>query len=706
MADPERRARRRANLRRLLCPRHVAFIGGRAMEEGIEMLRMAGFEGEIWPVNPKYDRLAGLPVHACPAALPEAPDAAFLHVPRALTAGVLEELADLGAGGAVCFAAGYAETSAEGRKSQEELASAAGDLAVFGPNSNGFLNCFDRTALWPVTDHRPRRLEKGVAVVSSSGGVLFNYSVSQRSLEAGVLIGLGNQAVCDFSDCLDVLADDPRITAIGLFMEDFGDIPAFSAAAAKALSRKVPVVAMKTGASEQGAMVARTHSGALACDDRWADALFERCGVIRVRSLPELDETLKMMTATPLPKGPRLAVLTNSGGEKAMAADAAAGLAIDLVQPSPETRARLAAVIPDFAVVSNPFDYNAYYSGSGRDILAEDNPRMLELCFRTMVDDGYDIAMMLMGRRTHPDGTLDPPGHTTKCWIAANRESGRAIVQCSTMPEHLPEDMRRELIDHGVAPLQGLKEAMTAIDGAVRWGRMRAAVQDPRTMALPPVPPLRAGTILLDEGAAREALAAAGLPAARHEVVAPAGAGDAARRVGCPVAVKAALPVVPHKAQCSAVTLGVASPEAAVEAAALMAVRFEEAGSRLEAVMVEAMVADPLHEFIVGVSFDGRFGHALLFGRGGSNVERDDDVALCLLPASRSDLERTVRRGARDDTVTKRVMPAVEAVARYAGAHRESLVSLDINPLIVTAGGDAVAVDVVVEFVEEGSARS
>ena len=229
-------AARRANLKRLLYPRHVAYVGGRSMEEGISMLRSANFPGAIWPVSPKYGSLAGLPAFTSVGALPEGPDAVFLYVPKAITADLLRQLAARGAGGAVCFAAGYAELGEEGRSQQDVLAEAAGDLAVLGPNSNGFLNYLHHTALWSVADHEPRAVERGVALLSSSGGVLFNYSVNQRSVGAAVMIGVGNQAVCDFSDFVDVLADDRRISAIGIFAEDLGDIPSFSAAAAKALA--------------------------------------------------------------------------------------------------------------------------------------------------------------------------------------------------------------------------------------------------------------------------------------------------------------------------------------------------------------------------------------------------------------------------------------------------------------------------------------
>ncbi|MDG2483017.1 MAG: acetate--CoA ligase family protein [Alphaproteobacteria bacterium] len=692
---PSRRAARRANLKRLLSPRHIAFVGGKTMEESIEMLQAAGFPGSIWPVSPKYDAIGGLPAFNSIADLPEGPDAAFLYLPKAINADVLSQLAAHGGGGAVCFAAGYAELGDDGRDEQSALDQAAGDLAVMGPNSTGFLNNLDRTALWPVRDHAPRVMQSGVAIVSSSGGVLFNYSVNQRSVGAAIMIGAGNQAVCDFSDHIDVLVDDERITAIGLFAEDLGYIPAFSAAAAKALDRGTPVVAMKTGVSEVGAMVAQTHSGALAASDDWIDALFERCGVIRVRSLPELDETLKMLTTTAIPKGRRMAVLTNSGGEKALTADAADSKIMELAQPSPETQAKLSAIIPDFATVSNPFDYNAYFAGSGKDVLSEDNPVMLEHCFRTMVDDGYDIAVMLRGARTFPDGSNEAPGPTPTRWAAANQGSGRAVVQCSVLPEHMPADHRAMLISQGVAPLQGLNEAMTAIDGAVRWGEARRGHDD--ATALPAIPFLAQRGRLWNEADAKAALAAYGLATPAHQIVSPGDAGISADAIGYPVVVKAALPVIAHKAKAGAVALKLTSCDAVEAAVETMRQRLAAAGTPLEMVLVEAMIPDASDELIAGVTFDPQFGHALVFGRGGVDVEAMRDISMALLPLTSRQLAALVAKRGLAKNIAAASIQALHAITAFAWEQRARLVSLDVNPLIVTAAGEVIAVDALIE---------
>jgi len=456
--------------------------------------------------------------------------------------------------------------------------------------------------------------------------------------------------------------------------------------------------------------VAQTHSGALVAKDHLIDALFERTGVIRVRSLAALDETLKMLTATRLPKGRRLAVLTNSGGEKALAADAAAHTVIELKQPSAPVAKSLAEQIPDFAVVSNPFDYNAYFSGSGEDVFSSDNPAALERCFRTMVEDGYDIAMMLEGARTHHDGHSEPPGNTVHAWIAANRGADRAVALCSVMPEHMPRAHRELLIDNGVAPLQGIDDAMRAIDAAIRWTEKRAEFADRSVdeLALPAMAPSPGDGELMTEAEAKRKLKAFGLRVPEGRAVPPNRVAAAADEIGYPVAIKALKPVFPHKAKMGAVVIGLETAADVTHAAANMSRRLRDNGYELDEVLVETMIQDPRRELIVGVERDPRFGHALVFGHGGLAVERVRDVRSTLLPLHPVDLRRFVtafleRDGFEPATIAA-VVEAVAAVATFAGERRERLLSLDVNPLIVTASGEAIAADALI--LETGDSRS
>lgn len=694
----------RRNLRRLLSPRHVAFVGGATNAPAIEMLRATGFGGEIWAVHPTRTELAGCTVFPAVSALPDSPDAAFLNVPRRAINGLLRDLEARGAGGAVCFAAGYAELGTAGAAAQLELSLAAGNLAVIGPNSTGFLNYFDRTALWPVHDHEPRQMEKGVAIVSASGGVLFNYSINQRSLKVAVMIGVGNQAVLEIADYVAVLAEDPRVTAIGLFMEDIGDPVAFSHAAARALEREIPVVALKTGSSAKGAEVARTHSGALVAPDDMIDALFARTGVMRVNSLPALDETLKMLTIPRRPTGRRMALLTNSGGEKALAADAAAGTVIEFPMTSPQVTEHLRKQVPEFAAVSNPFDYNAHFAG--KDIFSMENEPALQRCFQTMIADGYDIAMILNGYRSREDGTVDPResvlNPTRNAFIKACSEVGICGVTAATLPEHMPHAQREHLIARGIAPLLGLDEAMTAVDAAIRWcERARGAAG--RNLGLPLDPGIPDTGRLLNEAEGKTALSELGLRVPVFRIASDAdGAADAAAKIGFPVVLKALEPVLAHRMKTGGVALSLGSAEQVRVAMGEMTARLAQGGRGLERVLVEGMVRDVLSELILGVNYEPRFGHALLLGLGGVAVEDLGLADSVLLPISDADLAEFVgdSRATRNlsDETRGQVLTAARALVRYTELNRHRLISLDVNPLIVGGDGRVTAADTLIEL--------
>ena len=705
---PCHRLARRANLKRLLNPRHIVFIGGRTCVPAMEMARAANFTGDIWVVHPKYESLAGQPVFASIGDLPQAPDAAFLNISKKNTFDVVSQLAERGAGGAVCFAAGFAETGAAGREMQKHLESCAGNLALVGPNSTGFLNYFDNVALWPVADHKSYRLDTGVAILSSSGGMLFNYCVNQRSLRAGVMMGVGNQAVLDFSDYLQVLAEDPRVSALGLIVEEFGDVVEFSKSAAHALCQDKPVVVLKTGASLVGAQVAQTHSGALVADDQMVQAMLDRVGVIRVRSLPQLDETLKMLTATNRPKGRRVAVLTNSGGEKALAADAAEGTVLEFPQPSPAVAKDLASQIPEFAMVSNPFDYNAYFSGAGPDVLSADNPHLLTKCFRTMVQDNYDVAIMLGGFRTHPEGGVEEEGNQIQPWIDAVKDTDVAAVMASVLPEHMPQVHGKRLLENRIAPLQGLNEVMRAVHHAIVWEeRAKVLMQRGADLALHPVPVLGTQRWLDDELTTKNALAGYGLVIPKGCGVAPADAVAAADDIGYPVVVKVLKPVIAHKAKANRVALNLANARDVANAVADMQKALEVGATPLQQVLVERMVTNPVIELIAGIKSHARFGHALVFGRGGVAVERVRDFQMCLLPVVETDIRQLVETtsvgGDLSAQAFEQVVKALSAIVEFVEDRRHVVVALDVNPLIVTASHEVVGVDALLEVSEEVS---
>ncbi len=694
-------ARRRSNLKRLLSPRHVAFVGGQSVVVPIELCRKAGFAGAIWAVNPKHKELAGVPCFSSVSELPEAPDASFIGVPREITVEIVRQLAARDAGGCVAYAAGFAEVGETAL--QAALVEAAGALAVVGPNCYGLLNNVDGVALWP-SGWGGGRVEKGVAVIAQSGNIALNLTMNERSVPLAYVVSAGNQAVLGIEDYIAVFAEDPAVTAIALYIEGLADVPGFSRAAALALERGVPIVALKAGRSALGAELALSHTSSLAGNDALYDALFDRLGVIRVDSVPQLLETVKYLSVAGPPAGNRLCAFTCSGGDSLLVADAAARSGVELPAMAPDQARAVRAMLPDFASVMNPLDYNVTLWG---------DRAALTRCFSAVLAASFDAGMLVIDFPAN-----DPEGYASceaaiDAAAAAQRATGRPMMVTSSLPELLPASARARMVAAGVAPMQGIDEAVAAFAAAARYGaarsRVRAAPGGPAALHLPALPALPGGRALLGEHASKQLLAAHGLTVPPARLADTGAAGAAAAALGFPVALKLAAPALAHKTEAGAVRLELKNElevSAAIEEMRItLAARTPPVVA--ESFLIEGMAEAPVAELIVGVTRDPQFGLALVLGAGGVLVEMVRDSATLLLPTDRDAVERALAglkiakllagfRGRAAGDVAAAV-DAVLAVAAFADGERDRLVELDINPLFVLpVGRGAVAVDALI----------
>ena len=683
-------------LQRLLHPRSIAFVGGSECAIAIERTRALGFEGRIWAVNPRRPELGGVPTVASIADIDGSPDAAFIALPRAITPEAVAALRARGCGGAVIYAAGFAETGDRNR--QQALLDAAAGMPLLGPNCYGFINTTSRAALWP-DEHALAPVERGVALVTQSGNIGCNLTMMRRGLPVAALLTLGNQADVDIAAAVDAFAQDPRISVIGLHIEGLRDPQAFAAAAGRAQAAGKPVVALKTGRSPQGARIAMSHTASLAGEDRICEALFERYGVARAPTISALVETLKLLHFGGPTTGRRLVSLSCSGGEAALVADLAPAQGLSFPPFDGSTARAVAATLNDLVHIDNPLDYHTFIWNQ---------PAALENTFAAAMAGGFDVAMLILDTPTHPAMKPDSWLVTARAWIAAQRRVGARAAVVATLPEGMPEGLAAELGAAGVAPLIGIEDALAAFAAAAAIGERHA-----RPVAPPPWPSGDAtgkdgatagaatGTILR-ESAAKALLAAHGLavPASaecgRHE------AAEVAARIGFPVVVKISDESIAHKSDVGGVALGLRSAEEVAAAAERMAAL----GDR---VLVEQMVGGAVAELIVGVVRDAQFGFALLVGAGGVLAELITDSVTLLLPATREDIEHAVKRlrvwtlieghrGRRGDTES--VLRAIEAVVRFAEAHRDSLLELDVNPLLALPDR-AVAVDALIKLKTE-----
>ncbi|HEV8391721.1 MAG TPA: acetate--CoA ligase family protein [Dongiaceae bacterium] len=689
-------SQRQRNLRRLLRPRHVAIVGGQAMADSIRRCADTGFTGEIWVVNPKYPELGGRTCYASIADLPEAPDATFIAVPREATIDILRQLSARGGGGAICYAAGYTEVGGEGVALQAEFIEAAGDLAVVGPNCYGMLNFVDGICLWP-TGALGHQVETGCAIVMQSGNIALNLSRNDRSVPFAYVISSGNQAILNAADYVDALADDPKVTAIGLYLEGIKDVPAFSRAAAKALQRGKPLVALKAGNSELGAQFAMSHTGSLAGSDKMYDALFARLGIIRVHSVPQLLETLKLVSTAGLPKGDRLAVFTCSGGECLLTADLCDTLGIPLPGFSADQADDLRAQLPNFATVSNPLDYNTSLWG---------HEGLLVKCFSTVMRGDFDAGMLVIDFATDGPVTEEACMAAVRALLKACAMHGKMPIVTSTLSELLPAHARAEVIAAKGAPMQGLEEALNAFASVHRFAQRKAQLA---SAPIPVTPAAGEKRRVLSEVEGKKLLAGFGLAVPESRVVAPADAAKAAEALGFPVVLKVAEPLIAHKTEAGAVAINLKSVGDVEAALARMetSVGAYLKGGRIERVLVERMVGDVVAELIVGVQRDPQFGLALVIGAGGIMVELVEDAAMLLLPTSAEEVEATIRdlkiakllAGYRGKPAADMgaLVKSIMAIAAFAEANRSTLLELDVNPLMVRADG-AVAVDALVVF--------
>ena len=490
------------DLSRLLRPKTIAVVGGGAWcASVIEQCQKMGFDGPIWPVHPKAETVAGLPAFADLTALPSVPDAVFLGVNRFVTVDLVRQLSEMKAGGAVCFASGFLEASAEDDAAadlQDQLLAAAGDMPILGPNCYGFINYLDGALLRP-DQQGGHRVESGVAIVTQSSNIAINLTMQSRGLPIAYAITAGNQAQIGIAEIGRGLLDDPRVTALGLHIEGFGDLRAFEDLALYAKQKNKPIVAIKVGKSAQAQAATVSHTASLAGGDAGAAALLKRLGIPRLDDLPSFLETLKLMHVTGPLQANTIATMSCSGGEASLAADTAHGR--DLCFPALNARqqADLRAALGPMVALANPLDYHTY--------IWRNVPALTET-FVAMSDPDLAMTMLILDLPLPDRGDPEDWLETVNALIAAKQQTGRNFGLIATLPELLPEDLAQRLIAEGIVPFAGLNEAMAACEAAAQAsGETPAPILLPTDVVTPD---------LVSEADAKAALAGFGLRPPSH----------------------------------------------------------------------------------------------------------------------------------------------------------------------------------------------
>jgi acetyl-CoA synthetase len=687
-------------LARLLRPRSLAIVGGKAAEEAVRQCRALGFAGPIWPVNPKRAEMGGLPCFPDLAALPSAPDAVFLAAPATATIALAGGLA--GAGGAICYAADFAESGDEGQARQAELIAAAGGVPLVGPNCYGMLNVFDRVALWP-DQHGCLPIDdgKGVAIISQSGNLALNFTMQSRGLPIGYVISVGNCADVTPADLIEALIADARVSAIGMHLEGLGSVARFSEACLAARAAGVPLVSLKTGASAKGAALTLSHTSSLAGPDALCDALFARYGVARAHDPASFLETLKLLHVSGPLRGRRITSASCSGGEASLTADLAERAGLETPDFPASVQAELEAVLGPRVNVANPLDYHTYIWG---DEAAQ------RACFAGMLGAGFEASLLILDfpradRCTGADWDI-----TIAAFLAAAHAlpvaAGTVRIVASALAENMPEAVAASLIAQGIMPASGLAEALQAVAEAARIGEAWARPAPP---ALPEAITAMPGEpVTWDEVRSKAALAQSGVPVPRGALLTLAelevlcGDESAPLPAPFPLVLKAVGADLAHKTELGGVALGLSSRAELLAAARRMA---GLGGTYL----IEEMVGGTVAELIVGIARDPQFGLTMTLGAGGIFVELLRQTEQVLLPASRAEIEAALARLTLHSVLTgyrgragcdmAALVDAIASIATFAMVHAGRLEELDVNPLLGLPQG-AVAVDALIRMRE------
>jgi acetyltransferase len=715
------------HLDHLFRPRSIAIVGAseRPGSLGSVLTRnviAAGFEGDVLPVNPKYEQVAGRECHPDVAALPVTPELAVICVPAPVVPGVISELGEKGTRAAVVISAGFAEGGAEGRALQREVLETASrhDMRVVGPNCVGV--AVPGVGLNATFAHL-QPAEGRVAFVTQSGAVVTAVLdwAHPRGIGFSHLVSLGAMADVDFGDMLDYLASDPATDAILLYMEAAKEPRKFMSAA-RAAARSKPVIAVKAGRHEESARAAASHTGRLAGSDAVYDAALRRAGILRVLSLEELFDAVETLavahgpTVSPeRPQRNRLTIVTNGGGLGVLAADELVELGGELAELSEETLARLDALLPPTWSRANPVDIVG-------DATAERFGAVLDVLTADPSVDGIVVIncpTALMARTDAAEavaraGQSYRRGPFLTCWVGA---------ETAEEPRHI-------LARNGIATYESPEDAVRAFMHLVEYGRrQRVLIETPPSLPEGP-PPDRQGVeaivarVLADDREwltapeAAAVLGSYGIATVESTVAEnPAEAVEAAAALSGPVVLKIVSPDIPHKSDVGGVLLGLEGAERVREGAEALLRRVADArpDARIDGVSVEPQVRRPgAVELLVGASEDASFGPVVVFGRGGTATEVIRDTALGLPPLNlhlAGELMRRTRVYRR--LVGYRNVPAadLEAIALTLVnvgqliADVPEIRELDINPLLADASG-ALALDARIRVAPyEGSAE-
>ncbi|MBV1795714.1 acetate--CoA ligase family protein [Siccirubricoccus sp. G192] len=701
-------SRRRANLQRLFEPASVAILGASEIRtkpggRPLAYLSEAGFAGRVYPINPRHETLFGYRCYPAIATLPEVPDLVVVAIPANSVLAAVHDAAAAGVGAMVIYTSGFAEIGPAGEAAEREIREIAArtGLIICGPNCQGIANLFNGLAVnfsTALSEGQPRPGPVGIVSQSGLVGALVTSECMARGLGIGYLVSTGNEAGFECADAIVHMAEDDRIRVIAGYVEGIRDAGRFREAAERARDRGKPLVILKAGRSPDAARAAASHTGSLAGPSHLFDALCAELGVVQAESLEDLaDAAATFAHGVPLPAGPRVGIVGNSGGFNVICTDGLHRFGLSLAPFSAETVAAIARVIPSYLVAQNPVDLAT--------LPMTDLVTTRSLLERMVADTMVDIIICCFGAIRAKVEELT----AMLAEFARSAEKPLLVAWLASAPAGATS-----LAVGGVPTFSDPSRAVKAARRLLHAPRAGAAIglavrQSVTEAALAPLAARLRDMAACHQTIAGEAvllplLAEAGLKVPRMvQVASPKEAQAAFASLGAvSVAVKVDSDEFPHKTEIGGVRLGITSAEACRDACHMV---LENASHNapaavLRGALIAEMIADGV-EMIIGVKRDPVLGPFVAVGFGGIFVEVLQDVVLRPAPLDAVAALRMLRelkafplldgaRGkARKDIAA--LARAIATVSEIAAAVPQ-IVEMDLNPVFLRDEGQGLVV--------------
>jgi acyl-CoA synthetase (NDP forming) len=704
-------------MRALLHPRRIAIVGASPNPGFASAIQRrivtCGYDGELFPVNPNYEEVMGVPAYPSLESIPGGADLAVVVVPSRMVLDVLDACERTGVGAVDIITSGFAEkqedeTGPERQRAIYDFARRTG-IRVVGPNCLGNISVSNKMVA--SSGSYPPLHQGPISLALQSGLLAYSLVIPPHDREIGFnyVVTLGNEADLDLVDILRFYVDDEATQVIGCFVEQFRRPAEFLEVAAAAADRRKPIVMLKVGRSETAQRAALAHTGSMVGADGIADAVFRQYGITRVYSLEEMTETLALFHTRRLPKGHGVSMGVSSGGTAGLIADMAYDIGVDFPALAPETAKRIEAVIPPYGTVGNPLDWTGQ---AGR------MEGVLEECFHALADDpNIDVVIYAQAFPT----VLDLSQAAGKVLRALpERYPDKIFLVMSSVPGEFKtrifdaDPVEPAKILDGIPFLQGAENGLRAVkslfhyaefqrawtDGKLGDGVESAVAQQARALIR-----VAAGRPLV-EREAKAVLALYDIPVTRERLATNAEeAIEAARAIGYPVVLKIESADILHKTDAGGVLLDIGTDDDVRDGfARIMAnARGYNPSAQILGVLVQEQIA-PGHELILGMTQDASFGPAIAVGLGGIFVETLKDVSLGVPPLREWDAREMLGRLRAAPVLEGRgsrgrgsadVDALIQTLLRFSQLCfdlRDDVAEIDINPLVVFGEGEGARV--------------